>query len=328
MDTSLRLVHLAEHRATESARRENVMTAHDRSPKPEVRKLGTIDCDMVETTPIVFGGRLYRFEYVRTNYRRNDLGESYHRLVDVETGEPTSPFAVGWDAGSAHVENDTAYAFAVDRWGGAHLDVFHSHDLREWSHHAAIHQPEWGMYNNSVCRADDRYVMAIELGEPPEEVGERFTMRFAESDDLLDWRILPPDRVFAKDRYTACPAVRYLDGFVYMIYLERRPGRTYEPHIVRSTDLIEWESSPHSPVLSHGPEDKEIAETSLDPQERRRIASALDRNNSDVDLCEHEGRTILYYSWGNQKGTEFLAEAQYDGPLADFLRAFFPAGSS
>ena len=25
-------------------------------------KLGTIDCDMVETTPVVFGGKLYRFE--------------------------------------------------------------------------------------------------------------------------------------------------------------------------------------------------------------------------------------------------------------------------
>ncbi|MFQ6040458.1 MAG: hypothetical protein ACE5PV_06340, partial [Candidatus Poribacteria bacterium] len=32
------------------------------SRKPQIEKLGTIDCDMVETTPIVFHGRLYRFE--------------------------------------------------------------------------------------------------------------------------------------------------------------------------------------------------------------------------------------------------------------------------
>jgi len=28
--------------------------------KPHVTKLGTIDCDLVETTPVVFKGKLYR----------------------------------------------------------------------------------------------------------------------------------------------------------------------------------------------------------------------------------------------------------------------------
>jgi hypothetical protein len=48
------------------------------------------------------------------------------------------------------------------------------------------------------------------------------------------------------------------------------------------------------------------------------------RNNSDVDFCEFRGRTIIYYSWGDQQGTEFLAEAVYDGSLASFLKGFFP----
>ena len=30
-----------------------------------IKKLGTIDCDMVETTPVVFKDRLYRIEYDR-----------------------------------------------------------------------------------------------------------------------------------------------------------------------------------------------------------------------------------------------------------------------
>jgi hypothetical protein len=34
--------------------------------------------------------------------------------------------------------------------------------------------------------------------------------------------------------------------------------------------------------------------------------------------------TIITYSWGNQQGTEFLAEAVYDGALASFLKDFFP----
>ena len=31
----------------------------------------------------------------------------------------------------------------------------------------------------------------------------------------------------------------------------------------------------------------------------------------------------MYYSWGNQQGTEFLAEASYEGNLKDFLQAWF-----
>src|SRR6185369_6911103 len=33
--------------------------------RPLIRKLGTIDLDMVETTPIVLNGKLWRFEWVR-----------------------------------------------------------------------------------------------------------------------------------------------------------------------------------------------------------------------------------------------------------------------
>ena len=34
---------------------------------------------------------------------------------------------------------------------------------------------------------------------------------------------------------------------------------------------------------------------------------------------------MIYYSWGNQRGEEFLAEAVYDGTLEEFLKGFFPA---
>jgi hypothetical protein len=43
-----------------------------------------------------------------------------------------------------------------------------------------------------------------------------------------------------------------------------------------------------------------------------------------MDFCEFRGRTVITYSWGNQQGTEFLAEAVYDGPLESFLMGFFP----
>jgi hypothetical protein len=62
----------------------------------------------------------------------------------------------------------------------------------------------------------------------------------------------------------------------------------------------------------------------LTSEQRKAVARATDINNSDVDLCEFRRKTIIYYSWGNQQGKEFLAEAVYEGTLADLFRGFFP----
>ena len=294
------------------------------SGRPMITKLGTIDCDMVETTPLVFKGRLHRFEYVRDGYHANMTGDSYFRLVDTESGEPTPAFAAGWHLGSAHVQGDTVYAYGVDRWGESTIGVFRSTDLETWSTQTALKLPGWALYNTSVCEGPDGFVMAFEVGGPEEVVGVRFTNRFARSDDLLTWSLLPPECVFATDRYTACPALRYLDGMYYMIYLEACPGPTYEPHIVRTADFVRWESSPHNPVMAFSDDDRQIANPQLSPEQRSRTAEAVNLNNSDVDLCEYSNKVVLTYSWGNQKGIEHLAVAEFQGTLKDFLKGFFP----
>jgi alpha-L-fucosidase len=166
--------------------------------------------------------------------------------------------------------------------------------------------------------------MAVEVGKPPELVGVPFTMRFAESRNLLDWKLLPEECVYTKERYSACPALRFLDGWFYMLNLEARPGPNYETHVVRSKDLIRWEPSPFNPVLKASPEDKLIVNPKITANQRAKNAKAVDLNNSDVDLCEFRGKTIITYSWGNQQGTEFLAQAVYDGSLENFLKGFFP----
>lgn len=243
---------------------------------------------------------------------------------DVATAKPTPAFAKGYHLGCAFVEGDTAYAFGLDKWGGSAITVFKSKDLEKWESRRALSLPGWGLYNTSVCKAGGRYVMAIEVGEPPEVVGVRFTNFFAESKDLLTWKMLPQDCVYSRQKYTACPALRYLDGSFYMIYLEACPGPSYESHVVRSKDLKRWESSHLNPVLAFSEEDKAIPNPKLTPEQSKAIAHAKNINNSDVDLCEYQGKTIIYYSWGNQQGKEFLAEAVYEGTLADFLRGFFP----
>lgn len=294
--------------------------------KPQIRKLGTLDRDMVETTPLVINDRLYRFEFVRSNYWKNTTGASYFRFVDVETGQFTPAFAKGHEFGSAHNENGMVYVFGVTRGGGDTIKVFRSADLVNWEEKVALHLPGWKIFNNSVCCGADGYVMAFEIGAPVDECGHPFTNRFAISHDLWNWHLTAPQAVYAKDRYTACPVIRYLPetGLYYMIYLEMLPGWGLVPYIACSPDLVRWQRSQVNPVLMFDDfEDKKLANPHLPPPEQDRIADALDINNSDVDLCEFQGRTIIYYSWGNQTGIEFLAEAVYEGSMAEFLQGFF-----
>jgi len=294
---------------------------------PVIKKLGTIDCDMVEATPVVFKGRLYRFEYVRDNYKPNTTGQTYFRFIDVASGEATPSFAVTYHLGSAYVDGETMYVFGVNMWGKERIQVFWSKDLEKWEEKPALELAGWEIFNNSVCKGKDgRYVMAFEIGAPPEETGAAFTTRFATSVDLLEWELTPSACVYTKERYSACPALRFLDDdYYYMIYLESYPGY-WAPHIVRSKDLVAWEESPFKPIMKHSDEDKRIANPKLTEAERKRIAEAVNVNNSDVDFCEFEGKTIIYYSWGNQHGIEHLAEAVYEGGEVDFLHGFFPVG--
>jgi len=290
--------------------------------RPVIKKLGTIDCDLVETTPIVFQNRLYRFEYVRTKYKPNTTGDSYFRFIDVARGEPTPSFAVGYHLGSALVDGDTVYVTGTNTWGGQRVEIFASKDLQHWNAWNALNLPGFGIYNTSMWRAGDKHVLMFEIGEPPEEAGVRFTARFATSKDLRHWELTPPECNWTKKHYSAPHALRYLDGVYYVFYLHAHQG--YEMRVVRSRDLIHWEPSPWNPVLRASKEDKNIANPKLTPAQRERIAEATNINNSDMDFCEYNGRLIINYSWGNQQGAEHLAEAVFHGTLEQFLKSWFP----
>ena len=310
--------------------------------KPTIIKTGTIVCDLVEATPIVWKGRLYRYEYVRAQYYQPNLdGEPYFRFIDIETGAASPPFAHGYVLGCAHVEGDRLFVYGTDIWGGEEVRVWWSDDMENWETAVALHLPGWAIYNTSVCADADGYTMAFECGKPEDEVGVAFTMFFARSADLINWETLPTEHNHTRERYAACPALRFLDGRYYMIYLEaildavppnwneymaESPEQvSWLEYIARSPDLIEWELSPLNPVLAADDDDRILADgAEFTVGERERIATAVDVNNSDFDFCEFEGETHIVYAWGNQHGVEHLATAIYPGPLAAFLRAWFP----
>jgi hypothetical protein len=295
----------------------------DAEGRPLIEKIGTIDCDMVETTPVVFKDKVYRFEYVRTNYWNNKTGDSYFRFVDHQTGKQTPSFAKGFHFGSAAVLDNTVYVTAVDKGDGERIYIFASHDLEHWEQWMAIELPGWGMFNTSMIKANDKYVLMFEVGKPEIEAGERFTAHFATSPDLKKWEILSRDHNYAMDRYTAPHCLRYLDGYYYDFYLEAFKG--YEARVVRSKDLIHWEPSPLNPVLKASATDKQIANKNLSDSLLQKIAGAENLNNSDIDFCEYKGNLIINYSWGNQMGKEFLGEAVYHGTQEQFLKGWFPA---
>ena len=109
--------------------------------KPNILKLGTIDCDMVETTPIVFNDKLFRFEYIRVNYKLNKIGVPHFRFIEVDTSNVTSIFGIVYHFGSAFVDENTVYVFGVNEIGGSVIRVFWSNDLADWRYRDILRLP-------------------------------------------------------------------------------------------------------------------------------------------------------------------------------------------
>lgn len=296
----------------------------DASARPLIRKLGTVDLDMVETTPVVWNGRLWRFEWVRHGtgqpYWDNARRTNYFRFRDPASGAVTPPFADGHEFGSAFVEGDTVYVTGTQ--GRSRVNMFASRDLKTWESWPVLDDPRYGIFNTSLAKAGDEFVLAFEIDKPSEEAGQPFTIRFTRSRDLRRWTVTPPKCNFTKERYSAAPCLRWDEGWFYLFYLEAHQG--YETRVVRSRDLVEWQPSLLNPVLRASPDDQQVANAKLAAEQRAKVAAAKNINNSDLDFCEWQGRLTIQYSWGNQQGTEFLAEGVYDGTLREFLRGWFP----
>ena len=294
-----------------------------------LRKTGTYDLYIVESNPIVFKGRLLLMEYIRhlpeKRYRFNDTGDSYFRFRDMADMKTFTPaFGQGLHMGNAFVAGDRVVVTAVENWGAPRFYQMESEDLVRWSKPRVIlEDPVWTGYNTTLCRAGDRYVLSFELGGPPELVGERFTMFFAESRDLRDWKLVE-GACMGRERYTGAPMLRWFDGVFYYFHLDGSYERGFKTRVVRSRDLREWEMSPHV-VLDYDEEDRLIhPKAEFTDAERRYIATAKDINASDLDMCEYSGRLVCFYSWGDQHGNEFSALAEADCTEREFCESFFP----
>ncbi len=277
-------------------------------PRPAVGEPELVAGHMCELSPIVWRDRLVYVESMRPGGDGQSPQEHFLRIRDAQTDEEISRFAQGHNLHSVIVEGDTMYVYSARHDGEPWNDVtmFASSDLLEWRSKVVITQePGEKLFNTSVCRGSDGYVMAYESNDRQYPA---FTTKFAVSDDLETWRTLP-DAVFGTDRYAACPCLRYENGWYYQLYLERRtPVWRFETYIARSKDLVSWEQSAMNPVVAPSGLDEGI-------------------NTSDPELLEHEGRTWLYYSAGDQRTWMNMKRIPFDGPQSEFLESWFDAPS-
>jgi len=298
---------------------------------PAIQKNGMIYPRASEMSIFVHKGRL---KYLVNGPKgdRNRIGSAW--TGDYLTREEYPSFGGKGAFYSAYCENDTVYAFAT-------LDnkviKYVSEDLYHWSDGEVIVTfPEnFKLYNTAVCKGDDGYVIAVECGYeidaegntmPNEYIGVHFTEFFAKSKDLSKWELLPFEKSYNRHRYIACPAMEYCEGYYYMICLEELPALRYAPYIYRTKDFETWEVGFYNPLLMPSREDLSPKPGVIIPQERLdKNFQNLNTNNSDVDLCEFEGKTYIFYCSGNQGNTwgGTYCEAVFDGTLAEFLKANF-----
>lgn len=258
--------------------------------------------DLCEITPVIWKEKLCHMECIRPG-SGGERKDYYLLIKDAETGKELARFAEGYGLACALVQDGIFYAFASRFENGNWNDVtmFQSSDLKNWKQEKVIEQKNEHLFNSSVCAGPEGFVMAYESND---SAWPAFTTKFAVSKDLKNWNKLP-NAGFGTNRYTACPCIRYVDGYYYVLYLERRhPRHVFETYITRSKDLKSWELSSANPVLSA----KEIDEGI---------------NASDPDLVQWNGKTYLYYAVGDQLTWMNMKRGIYLGTEKEFFKSWY-----
>lgn len=261
------------------------------------------------------------FEGKEPQYRYHEDG---FRIRDVAANRIISIPLLNHYYAIAYVWNDRVYVVACDyenqRCRIRHTILICSDDLITWSRPEIIMKADGNehFFNYALCRAHGKFCL---LYETDDRRWSAFTMRFCESDDLATWWKLPENYIYGTDKYTGGPALYYdeQDDLFYILYVNSLPlpdGRhMYNTRIARSADLITWQEAPaNRPVVS--------------PDLQRSVNEAKcpgikECSASDLEMCEFNGKTYVYWVNGNQHGTCAGWESVCNQPMKELLRTFF-----
>lgn len=303
---------------------------------PKIQKNGVMSERAGEATPFLYKGKLVLLQNL---WKRNpEINGPCAEITDYFTKELLG--CVGGDGSrfySAYCENDSVYVYAT-RDNVVYCYI--SDDLKTWEKTIAVVFPEnFELFNTSVCKGDGKYMMAVEgawagqgkgldniVGNP--YIGKYYTEFFVESADLKNWKTYPFEMSYTTERYCACPVLRYCDGYYYMVCLEELPCVRYAPYMYRTKDFDTWEIGLYNPIMMPSEEDLIVKKgVTISDEIAELNAHHVCINNSDVDMCEYEGKTYIVYATGNQGGTGAFngctCEATYDGTMEEYLKANF-----
>ncbi|MEN6386551.1 MAG: hypothetical protein ABFD79_15340 [Phycisphaerales bacterium] len=294
-----------------------------------------VKCDspVVEQTPIVWKNKLLLVESWQRHWETPPGSEKdfYIRIRDEGSNSILTRTMNGFGYSSAFVWSDTIYIFASKKEvyeNSVHKshDIFMScsTDLTNWSNPEKVINGEKDeqLFNQSVCYDGNQFIIAF---ESLSKQHTSFTIKFAKSTDLKKWEIIP-GAIYGHDRYTACPCIRYCNGYYYMLYLEHlKPLWRFETYLTRSRDLVEWENSPYNPVIVPNPEEfvhKNCVHSNSD-YDKTCTANGREINTSDPDVVEWNDKTRIYFTGGCQHWGGLLQYVEYNGSMIDFFESYF-----
>ena len=291
---------------------------------PKVTKLGAVS-PYGECSPFVFNGRVYRLELVDPSHGLDPSHPNHSIIRDRETGEIVSRLAEGCSFPSLYQEGDTVYVIATKslpgRNAGDRYRIYESRDLVHWTARELISRPGWLFFNSALTKGPDGYVLCMET----DKLGVPFTCIFATSPDLVHWTFMDDAKAYPMDRYCGGPWMRYSRGYYYLILVTQLPGARYTNYVCRTKDFDTWELGYYNPLLMPDEDDRKISPYMYDipPELMAKIRTGFICNNSDVDMCDWNGKTLITYLVGDQIAFGYMAEAEYDGCVDDFLEAYF-----
>lgn len=302
---------------------------------PKIEKLGACSPNG-EMTPFVWKERLYRLELVDPS-KGWRADEAKAAIRDVETGEFISVLADDSYFHSACVDGDTVYVTGVDKVRRDTIRLYESRDLINWESRDLLTNPGWIYFNSQLVHAEGEWTIIMESGAgvyphlaedeaPRKYVGTNgWTMFFAKSPDMKNWRFLDYEKPFSRDEHTGGPCLKYSDGWYYLLGDCKIPRYVYTSYMYRTRDFETWYVGYYNPIIMPSDEDRKISPNYKDitEEERERLKTAFNVNNTDLDLCEWQGKTYINYLCGNQLGNYWMCEAVCDMPLADFFKSYF-----
>ncbi|MCC6695373.1 MAG: alpha-L-fucosidase [Candidatus Hydrogenedentes bacterium] len=285
---------------------------------------GKLDSPLVEVTPFVFQDKLYRLENWQKQWEfpGSDDGSRFTedevRIRDMETDQIVSVPFTGHGLGMAFVNGDRVHVFAGNwgaekKWNITEIEMVSSTDLVQWSAPIVVlrAEPHEKFFNVSVCKGPDDFVLLVESNDP---AWPAFTFKYFRSDDLVHWRPVP-DGLYGREKYVGGPALYHEGDFFYTLYLQSLGEGKYETRVTRSRDLVHWQDAPEGrPFVTFNPEN------GVHPL---RPAQIRESNASDAELCAWQGKTVVYYTGGDQHLAGDLQWAEFDGTPRKLLERFY-----